>query len=110
MVPRRLELGGSPIRVLYSMHLDKLIVLHNKHEVRSAARPMNGRPNVPGKRALRPTISFLNSGVDPATGFDPDAMDIDDEDDNQALISSICGPEEKFLGITEWLPHVGGNP
>ena len=113
MVPRRLELGGSPVRMLYSTTLDKLIVLHNKFEVLRTARQMDGRPNVPGKRALRPMISFLDSGVDPGTGLVPNAMDIDDEeklDDNQILPVSKYKPEEKFLGITEWLPKIGDKP
>ena len=103
MIPRRLQLGGSPIRVLYSMRLDKLIVLHNKFEVFRAARKINGRPNVPGKRALRPKISFLDSDVDPVRGLDPNAMDIDDG------MKSECRPDEKFLGLTEWFPRVGGK-
>ena len=107
MVPRRLELGGSPVRVLYSEQLKKLIVLHNKFEVVRAARRVDGRIIAPGTRALRPTVSFLDSDADPATGLDPDAMD-----DNQVLMRSECRPDEEFLGITEWLPdpRAGGNP
>ena len=112
MVPRRLALGGSPVRVIYSKRLDKLIVLHNRFEILRAARKTEGRPNVPGKRALRPMISFLDSSVDPVTGLDPDAVNIDNgenPDGIQALMLAECKPEEKFLGMTEWLPKVGGN-
>lgn len=113
MVPRRLKLNGSPVRVLYSKGLDKLIVLHNRFEVLRAARNIDGQSNVSRKRALRPMISFLDSDVDPAKSFDPDAMDIDDgdkPDDQHALMITDCKPGEKFLGITEWFPKVGGNP
>lgn len=112
MVPRRLELDGSPFRVLYSIQLNKLIVLHNKVEVLRAARHIDGQPKVPGKRALRPMVSFLDSDVNPVTGLDPDATNIDDEqkrNDNQGLKISESKPGEKFLGITEWFPKVGGN-
>lgn len=103
IVPRRVELGGSPVRVLYSTALDKLIVLYHKIEVLRAARQIDGRPHVPGRRALRPIISFLDSGVDPVTSI---------FDDNQALLVLKYKPEEKFLGITEWLPkiRIGDNP
>lgn len=112
IVPRRLELGGRPVRVLYSTRLDKLIVLHNNLEVLRGAQKLDGDRNIPGKRALRPMISFLDSDVDPVTGLDSDAMDIDDGEktnNNQALVVSECKPGEKFLGITEWFPKVGGN-
>lgn len=118
MVPHHVELGGSPVRVLYSAVLDRLIVLYHKIEVLRAARQVDGRPHVPGRRALRPIISFLDSGVDPVTETDSDAMDIDGDGkfdcrfDNQALSVSTCKPEERFLGITEWLPkiNIGDKP
>lgn len=115
MVPRRLRLGGNPTRVLYSVYLDKLIVLHNKLEVFRGVRTINGQPRVGGKRALRPMISFLNSDDEPVTELDPDAMDIDDREepnDDQALMISECKPGEKCLSITEWFPkpRAGDNP
>lgn len=115
MVPRRLRLGGNPIRVLHSAYLDRLIVLHNKLEVFRAVRTIDGQPRIGGKRALRPMISFLDFDVEPVTGLDPDAMDIDDREnpnENQALMISECKPGEKCLGITEWFPKpkAGENP
>lgn len=112
MVPRRLELGGSPVRVLYSVHLDKLIVLHNKFEVLRDARRIRGQPNVPGRRALRPMISFLDSDSDAVlvAKHDPDAMDTDHEakpNVHQALNIVQCKLGENFFGITEWFPEVG---
>lgn len=112
LVPRRLELGGSPVKVLYSVHLDKLIVLYNKFEVLRAAIQIDGQPKTLSKRALRPVVSFLGLDANPASWFDPDAMDIDDREnlnDDQAFIISECKPGEKFLGITEWFPKVGAN-
>ena len=112
MVPRRLKLGGSPLRVLYSTHLDKLIVLHNKFQVLRAAKRIDGVARSPGERALRPMVSFLDADVDPFTRADPNAMDIDDGEmpnDNQALKILECKPGEKFIGMTEWYPKVGGN-
>lgn len=111
-VLRRLELGGSPVRVLYSTYLDKLIVLHNKFEILRAARRIDGQANVKGKRALRTMISFMDSDIDPVTGLDPNAMEIDDEEkptNNQAITISECKPGERFLGITEWFPKINGK-
>ena len=85
MVPRRLELGGTPERVLYSVYLNKLVVLHNKMEVLRAVR---------GVRAFRPMMSFL---------------DIDNEQEpnaSQSFMVPDCKPHEKCLGITEWFPKV----
>ena len=100
MVPRRLDLGGTPVRVIYSTHLDKLIVLHNKYQVLRTARQVDGQHHVGGKRGLRPMISFLDPRVDPDTVVNPDAMDMDDA---EGLISE-CGRDEKVLGMTEWFP------
>lgn len=110
MVPRRLRLGGNPVRVLYSGESEKLIVLHNKLEVFRATRTIDGQPRVGGKRALRPIISFLDPDAEPVTKPDPDAMDIDDWEKpspNQALTASEFKPGEKALGMTEWSPRVG---
>ena len=107
MVPRRLELGGSPVRVLYSVHLEKLIVLHNKFEILRTARRIDGQPNVSGKRALRPMISLLDVAI---AEFDPNAMKTSDAKkpyDNQAPMTLECKPGEKCLGISEWFPKVG---
>ena len=112
MVPRRLRLSGTPVRVLYSVHLNKLIVLHNQFKVLRAARQTDGQRNVRGKRALRPVISLLDSDVEPVAGPDHDAMEIDDvgkPNDSRASVNSECKPGEKFLGITEWIPKIGDN-
>lgn len=112
MVPRRLRLGGNPVRVLYSEEKDKLIVVHNKLEVFRAARTIDGQPRVGGKRALRPIISLLDLDAETVTKPDPDAMDIDDCEKpsaNQALTVSDFKPGEKVLGITEWSPELGGG-
>ena len=106
MVPRRLDLGGTPVRVVYSSQLDKLIVLHNRYQVLRAARQVDGKHHGGGKRGLRPMISFLDPRGDPVTRVDPDAMDIDDV---EGLISE-CGRDEKVLGITEWFPKGCSKP
>lgn len=122
MVPHRVELGGSPVKVLYSTILDKVIVLYHKMDVLRAPRQINGRSYSPARRALRPIVSFLDSGDEPVTKVkepvtktDPNAMDIDREEkfeNSQALPVPNCKPEEKFLGITEWFPkiRIGDNP
>ena len=109
MVPRCLELGGSPVRVLHSTRLNELIVLHNKFEVLRAARHIDGQPKVAGKRTLRPIISFVDPDFVPITKPDPDAMDTDGGEvlnKNEASMISECKPGEKFLGMIEWIPRI----
>lgn len=100
MVPRRLELGGGPVRIIHSAHLNKLIVLYNKTSVlRQRVR------DVPGKRAMCPSIVFLNPDRTPGIKPNPDAEDME----NDRLLHAERKHGEKFLGITEWFPKVGGN-
>ena len=111
MVPRRLTIGGSPIKVIHSAHLKKLIVLYTKATM-NRPRLINGQRSTPGKRALLPRIAFQEPEYVPAPQPDPDAMEVDEEyklDPNDVLMDSERKPGERFLGITEWFPRIGGN-
>ena len=111
MVPRCLPVGGSPIRVIHSTHLKKLIVLYTK-ATSLKPRPANGQRNAPSKRALLPRIAFLDPDKVPAPQHDPDAIDVEEDtklDQNDILMDSEQKAGERFLGITEWFPRVGAH-
>ena len=116
MVPRRLPIGGTPVKVVYSTYLQKLIVLYTKESIiiRGSTAFRRDR-SVPHKRALLPRIAFRdpNSRANPQLG--PDAMDVEpdlqlnEDDHNDAIMNREHRPGEKFIGITEWFPVVDGN-
>ncbi len=116
MVPRRLPISGTPVKVIYSTYLQKLIVLYNKLPIitRGSTKSRRDR-NAPHKRALLPRIAFRdpNNRANPQLG--PDAMDVEsdfqpnDDDHNDDLMDAECKPSERFIGITEWFPLVDGK-
>ena len=116
MVPRSLPIGGTPVRVIYSAYLQKLIVLYNKLPIvpRGSTQSRRDR-NSPHKRALLPRIAFRdpNSRANPRLGSD--AMDVESDlqvnenDHNDDIMDAERKPSERFLGITEWFPLVDGK-
>ena len=116
MVPRRLPIGGTPVRVIYSAHLQKLIVLYNKLPITTRGSTKSRRDrNAPHKRALVPRIAFRdpNSKASPQLGHD--AMEIESDiqlnenDHNGDLMDAERKPSERFIGITEWFPFLDGK-
>lgn len=116
MVPRRLLIGGTPVRVKYSAHLQKLIVLYNKLPIsRRGSTQSRSDRNAPHKRALVPRIAFRdpNSKDNPRLG--PDAMEIESDvqlnenDHNGDILDAERKPSERFVGITEWIPFLDGK-
>ena len=116
MVPRRLPIGGTPVRVIYSAYLQKLIVLYNKLPILTRASTQSRRDrNTPHKRALLPRIAFRdpNSKANPQLG--PDAMDVESDlqlnenDHNDDIMDAERKPSERFIGITEWFPFLDGK-
>ena len=116
MVPRRLPISGTPVRVIYSTYLQKLIVLYNKLPTITRGSTQSRRDrNAPHKRALLPRIAFRdpNSRTNPRLG--PDAMDVESElqlnekDHNNGLMDAERRPGERFIGIIEWFPLVDGK-
>ena len=116
MVPRRLPIDGTPIRVIYSTYLQKLIVLYNKLSMITRGSTQSRRDhNAPHKRALLPRIVFRdpNSRANPRLG--PDAMDVESDlqpnenEHNDNIMDAERKLSEKFIGITEWFPLVDGK-
>ena len=119
-VYRRLNIGGTPTRAVYSEHLRKLIVLYHRTSVIRPPRTVGGRTYT-GKRALQPVIMFLDPDNNPAQQPDDDDMDVDPGDaapnvsrnDWIGILSHrdhqtpAFEPGERFLGVTEWFPKVG---
>lgn len=68
IVPRRIPIGGTPTRVIYSRYLNRLVVGYMTLEVRPA-RQGNGPGRSSGKRFLRPTVRII----------DPDSETIKDD-------------------------------
>jgi len=64
MVPWRVNLDGTPSRLLFSKKLGRLIVLYTKTEVVRPAQRTGNRPRV-GQRSQQPVLGFL----DPEKGF-----------------------------------------
>ena len=97
MVPRSLQIAGSPIRVIYSKQLDKLVVLHTKLTIQRS-RTSNELYSQIGQRSLEPRIGFLEPNSE-------DLM-ITNQRENDEIMASERKPGEKFLGITEWFPRI----
>lgn len=125
MVPHRIDLDGTPSRIVHSTRLRRLIVLYTRTEI---VRPpqRTGRQFRPGKRAQVPVLGFLKpdtllSRPDPAgtangrvlreTNTDRRVNVIPMRDDPEAAdnVLRFCQPGEKFLGMMEWFPRDGSK-
>ena len=116
MVPRRLPIGGTPVRVIYSAHLQKLIILYNKLLITTRGSTQSRRDrNASHKRALVPRIAFRdpNSKATPQLG--PDAMEVESDlqlnenENNDDIMDAERKPSERFIGIIEWFPFLDGK-
>lgn len=107
MIPWRINLDGTPSRIIYSNTLSRLIVLYTKIFVQPAQRIGHGFR--PGERSLQPVFGFLkpDEGLrqDPGTQQRLHGM----ESGRPANIVPIedCESGERFLGMIEWLPTNG---
>ncbi|KAL8845126.1 MAG: hypothetical protein Q9176_000294 [Flavoplaca citrina] len=99
MVPRRLPLNGTPTTVLYSEHLDKLIVMYTTEVHQRGKRLRKGM--AVQRTAPQPAIALVELDAEPVR------LDLDGQDGPNILDSSCVLPGEKFLGLVEWLPTVG---
>lgn len=63
VVPRRIPVGGTPNRMIFSRYLNKLIVSYTRLEVK-VSRQTNGHHRSTAKRSLCPTIQFLDPDED----------------------------------------------
>lgn len=103
MVPRRLPLSGTPTRVIYSEQLNKLVVLYTATTVDSSSRNSSRRDRLASRRSY-PTIGFI----------DPDAetlrSHLDDDGSPELFQITDVKPQERFLGLLEWLPTNRDDP
>ena len=112
LVPRRLQINGTPVRVIYSSHLGRLIILYNKSLAMTDSRHPNVNHVARTKRILLSRIAFRTPYHESDTQHGPDAMDIDAEhisDENDALLDAEQRLGERFIGVTEWFPRVDGK-
>ena len=116
LVPRRLPIGGTPVKVVYSTYLQKLIVLYNKTPfITRGSTPSRRDRGAPHKRALLPRIAFCDPDSRADRQLGPDAMDVEpdlqlNEDvHNDAVMDREHRPSERFIGITEWFPLIDGK-
>ena len=124
-IHRRIGIGGSPVRALYSKRLRRLIILSSRLSIIRPPRVINGRTHT-GARAFQPVIALLDpenlSGrkFDEEDEEDEEGMEVDlgeDSDDaspenqhktaRQGVFDKISyEPGERFLGVTEWFPNL----
>ncbi|KAL9104003.1 MAG: hypothetical protein Q9163_001023 [Psora crenata] len=121
-IPRRWQLGGTPVRMVYSKRLDRLVSLSHEITVVRSQQTIGLRVQA-GKRALVPVVTFLDINspakatvTDPdavvvdnieATGTDPGAMVMDNTEAHRQVLNHK--PGERFLGMAEWFPEIHHN-
>lgn len=103
MIPRRLALTGTPTKMIYSEHLNKLIVLYKtiteKSFSSSGLRLDRSNPSI-----SKPVLAL----VDPDSGSVRSLLDSTDEKLN-VLEGTRVKTGEKFLGMMEWFPTDGNG-
>ncbi|KAL8712036.1 MAG: hypothetical protein Q9220_003732 [cf. Caloplaca sp. 1 TL-2023] len=102
MVPRRLPVHGTPIKVIYSERLERLVVIYISSSIQRSKQAVERRAK-PHQRSLRYALAF----VDPHEGTihpGPDA----DEFDTPYTQGGLSGEsDERLLGVMEWYPTDG---
>ena len=112
LVSRRWDMDGTPACILYSDHLDKLIVLSSAFHIdRPAQRHRARQPT--SKRIRRTFLTFLD--------LDQRSLEQEDREDemkgDQASTLGTgnfrqilyCRIGEKILGMVEWYPIIDGS-
>ena len=109
LVPRPLEGGNTPIKVIYSKRLNRLLVLSMDVKLRWSPRIRGGRRQT-SKRTSRALVTVLNVDLGlKGESANFNAVDIDQttRDEHQAYHHTLqtC-PGERFLGMVEWFPKI----
>ena len=96
LIPRRIPVPGTPVKLIYSERLKKLVVIYYTIHIIQG----DGNSNTAAKRSLQYRLAVI----------DPDAT----HPDRDALVSSAespiySKPGERFLGLIEWFPKIGSN-
>ena len=113
MVPRRMNLDGTPSRVIHSEILGKLIVLYGKAVITRASTGARQHFRA-GQRKIQPFLAFLglNQSLERPG---PPAADYhtlrERESGRPACVYMISERKqgEKFLGMMEWFPSDSTN-
>ncbi len=63
IVPRRILVGGTPTRLIFSKHLNRLVIGFTHHELRVSSHG-NGYSRSTEKRSLRPSIRIVDPNED----------------------------------------------
>lgn len=116
-MPRQLSLDGTPVRMIYSPRLDRIITLSMQISILHHVQfDVTGRRSRPGKRTCEPFVTFIDvTTANAASGSsslepDGDAEMIDPISPatwNKTKLDRK--PGERFLGLTEWFPELGGK-
>ena len=102
---RSLLTCGNPKTVLHSTYLNKLVILYDNMLV-CPARQSIKNPKRLGIRASQPTVTLLDSMLDPNCA----EVDLDYfRELNDTALALERVPTEEFLGITEWFPKIEGS-
>lgn len=97
MIPRRIPVPGTPVKLIYSDRLKKLAVIYYTIDI---IRGDGNRNTAAKQRSLQYHLAVI----------DPNATELD----RDASISSAESPiysksGERFLGLIEWFPKIGTN-
>ncbi|KAI9880096.1 MAG: hypothetical protein M1830_005341 [Pleopsidium flavum] len=104
VVPRRITVGGTPTRLIFSRHLNKLVVGYTKLEVKPT-RHTNDHHRSTGKRSLRPTFKVIDPDRDPMKFELEDSGNVATSPSESTRNLFPTGkPGERILGMLEWSP------
>lgn len=96
LIPRRIPVPGTPVKLIYSDRLKKLVVIYYTIGIIQGDR----NRNTAAKRSLQYHLVII----------DPDATQLDrDASMSRAKSPIYSKPGERFLGLLEWFPKIGSN-
>lgn len=97
MIPRRIPVPGTPVKLIYSDRLKKLVVIYYTIDI---IQGDGNRNSAAKQRFLKYRLAVI----------DPDATELDRDASISSVESPIYSkPGERFLGLVEWFPQVGEN-
>lgn len=113
MVPRHINLDGTPSRVIHSETLGRLIVLYSRTVI---TRPSQGaRQNYRARqRTIQPLLAFLEPDKSLERSSSPAADNHPLQEPGSERTANVYTIKERkqgerFLGMMEWLPTDGKN-
>ena len=108
VVARQWGLGGTPIRIVYSKHLNKALALYSVIDIIRSPQHGGIRRQV-GKRTAKAVITSVDFDEEERRNSDPEAMDVEPAPTAQRQRYRQfldCKPGERFLGMIEWFPRI----